>query len=154
MATKYVIVSDLSGSPIDENEQARLVVLDHPDLNYPVKLDVAESEIAGLASETSFVVVEVTRGGKTERLVLSTETFNSLFKGDVAGTLRNAERVNADGRRGRGRPRGSGSGQPARRDPEQLKAIRTWARQNGWPDLGERGRIPREAEDAYEAAHR
>ena len=29
-------------------------------------------------------------------------------------------------------------------------AIRSWARANGWPDLGDRGRIPREVLEAYE----
>lgn len=30
-------------------------------------------------------------------------------------------------------------------------AIRAWARANGWPDLGDRGRIPGEVRDAYAA---
>lgn len=32
-------------------------------------------------------------------------------------------------------------------------AIRAWARSNGWPGLGDRGRIPGEATAAYRAAH-
>lgn len=42
------------------------------------------------------------------------------------------------------------SGRPAatRRDPEQLTAIRTWARQNGF-QVSDRGRIPAEVEAAY-----
>lgn len=46
-------------------------------------------------------------------------------------------------------------GQPKRnnpspnRDPESA-AIRDWARQNGWPDIGERGRIPEDVKEAYE----
>jgi Lsr2 len=36
---------------------------------------------------------------------------------------------------------------------EELSAVREWARQNGWPNLGERGRIPGEVEAAYDAAH-
>lgn len=36
---------------------------------------------------------------------------------------------------------------------ENLNAkIRTWARANGWPDLGERGRIPEDAVEKYNAA--
>lgn len=42
---------------------------------------------------------------------------------------------------------------PAKRDPSQTQAIRDWARENGWPDLGNRGRIPRQVEEAFEAAH-
>ncbi len=38
-------------------------------------------------------------------------------------------------------------------DRERLKAIRDWARQNGHPDLGDRGRIPAAIVVAYDAAH-
>lgn len=54
---------------------------------------------------------------------------------------------------GAGRPRGSGGGgQKPRRDKAQVDAIRQWARANGWPDLGDRGRIPYAAEEAYNKA--
>jgi hypothetical protein len=39
-------------------------------------------------------------------------------------------------------------------DRERLKAIREWARKNGYPDLSERGRIPQRIIDEYEAAKR
>lgn len=49
----------------------------------------------------------------------------------------------------------AGASTPARSsaDRERLKAIRDWARQNGHPDLGDRGRIPQAIVAAYEAAH-
>jgi hypothetical protein len=53
-----------------------------------------------------------------------------------------------------GRARSNGSGvsapkrSPARRDPEQVKAIRDWARSAGYA-LSDRGRIPSEIEAAY-----
>jgi hypothetical protein len=31
--------------------------------------------------------------------------------------------------------------------------VREWARSNGWPDLGDRGRVPAEVQTAYDAAH-
>ncbi|GGO90908.1 Lsr2 family protein [Nocardioides phosphati] len=31
--------------------------------------------------------------------------------------------------------------------------VRDWARANGWPDLGDRGRVPGEVQQAYDAAH-
>lgn len=37
------------------------------------------------------------------------------------------------------------------RDKNQL--IREWARKNGRPDLSDRGRLPAEVRDAYNAAH-
>ena len=49
----------------------------------------------------------------------------------------------------------AGTATPARSsaDRERLKAIREWARQNGHPDLGDRGRIPQTVVAAYDAAH-
>jgi hypothetical protein len=38
-------------------------------------------------------------------------------------------------------------------DRERLKSIREWARENGHPDLGDRGRIPQAIVAAYDAAH-
>ena len=48
-----------------------------------------------------------------------------------------------------------GAGTPARTsaDRERLKGIRDWARKNGHPDLGDRGRIPQAIVAAYDAAH-
>jgi hypothetical protein len=56
---------------------------------------------------------------------------------------------------GGGRSRGSGgrrSGRPSRSDREQTQAIREWARKNGFK-IGEKGRIPGEVLDAYNAKH-
>lgn len=49
----------------------------------------------------------------------------------------------------------SGAATPARSsaDRERLKAIRDWARQNGHPNLGDRGRVPQAIVAAYDAAH-
>ena len=49
----------------------------------------------------------------------------------------------------------AGTSTPARSsaDRERLKAIRDWARQNGHPDLGDRGRVPQAVVAAYDAAH-
>ncbi|HEV2071988.1 MAG TPA: histone-like nucleoid-structuring protein Lsr2, partial [Acidimicrobiales bacterium] len=38
-------------------------------------------------------------------------------------------------------------------DRERLRAIREWARENGYPELGNRGRIPQHIVAEYEAAH-
>jgi hypothetical protein len=43
---------------------------------------------------------------------------------------------------------GRATRRPTRRDPIQVAAIRSWARDNGY-DISDRGRIPREVEDAY-----
>jgi len=67
------------------------------------------------------------------------------------------------GRRGRrggssddgGAASAGGGPAPARSsaDRERLKAIRDWARANGHPNLGDRGRIPAAIVEEYEAAH-
>ena len=50
---------------------------------------------------------------------------------------------------------GAGAVAPSRSssDRERLKAIRDWARQNGHPNLGDRGRIPQAIVAAYDEAH-
>ena len=36
---------------------------------------------------------------------------------------------------------------------EQSVATRVWARNHGWPDMGDRGRIPVAVQSAFDAAH-
>jgi hypothetical protein len=71
---------------------------------------------------------------------------------DNAAKLRNTLSVYiANGRRtparGNGGPRRS-----TRADREQTAAIRDWARKNGF-DIGDKGRIPSSAIEAYHSAH-
>jgi hypothetical protein len=42
---------------------------------------------------------------------------------------------------------------PAAKKPSagSTKEIREWARANGWPDLGNRGRVPADVQRAYDA---
>ena len=47
----------------------------------------------------------------------------------------------------------AGASRRATADRERLRSIREWARDNGYPDLGNRGRIPQNIVDEYEAAH-
>ncbi|WP_322544559.1 Lsr2 family protein [Rhodococcoides fascians] len=46
----------------------------------------------------------------------------------------------------------SAGGAPAKRDPEQTRAIRQWAFDQGY-EISERGRIPADIEEAYNTAH-
>jgi hypothetical protein len=75
---------------------------------------------------------------------------------DNAGKLRDAfADVIASGRRVGGRVKRSNVAPSAARptvDREQTKAIREWARQNGF-ELSDRGRIPSNVIEAFEAAH-
>ncbi|WP_415977488.1 histone-like nucleoid-structuring protein Lsr2 [Rhodococcus sp. 077-4] len=46
----------------------------------------------------------------------------------------------------------STAGVPVKRDPAQTRAIRQWAADEGHP-ISDRGRIPADIEEAYNAAH-
>ena len=48
---------------------------------------------------------------------------------------------------------GAASSPRSSADRERLKAIREWARENGHPNLGDRGRVPQAIVGAYDAAH-
>lgn len=65
----------------------------------------------------------------------------------AVGAARRARAASADGGSDMKSSRG-----PARRDKEQLGAIREWARANGHK-VSDRGRIPGEIEAAFQAAH-
>ncbi len=69
------------------------------------------------------------------------EEFNNVMQGYIASARR------ADG--ASRRPRAVAS-RPARED---LGAVREWGRENGFA-ISDRGRIPGEVRDAYEAAHK
>lgn len=63
-----------------------------------------------------------------------------------SGGDRRRRAASTDDGMGASAPRSSG-------DRERLKTIRDWARKNGHPNLGDRGRIPQVVVAAYEAAH-
>lgn len=65
------------------------------------------------------------------------------------GTGRRSRRATASSASSAG-PRSSSGTTP---DRERLRTIREWARENGYPELGNRGRIPQHIVDEYEAAH-
>src|SRR3954452_18696449 len=102
--------------------------------------------------------------GETVTFGLDGATYEIDLTDQNARQLRNAVQVYiANARRvsgGRGRPAGlanvptqrRGGSSSGKRDPQQTKAIKEWARANGH-EVAERGRIPQRVIDAYEAAH-
>jgi hypothetical protein len=57
------------------------------------------------------------------------------------------------GRKRKPSPAGAATtGTPAKRDPAQTRAIRQWAADEGY-EISDRGRIPADIEEAYNAAH-
>ena len=69
-----------------------------------------------------------------------------------SGGGRRSSRRAGGGDEGAGASTASGPARSAA-DRERLKAIRDWARENGHPNLGDRGRIPQAIVAAYDAAH-
>lgn len=102
MSKQLFTVSDLSGQPILNDEDAvAIIVHDHPSLEHAVQLDASVDEISsveGLAQE--FVLIElVSQGGDTrQRAVLELAQFDKLFDGDPQETLLGAEAYDYGGR--------------------------------------------------------
>jgi Lsr2 len=102
--------------------------------------------------------------GETVTFGLDGATYEIDLTHENAQQLRNAVQVYiANARRvsgGRGRPAAPanvptqrrGGASSGKRDPEQTKAIKEWARANGHK-VAERGRISQSVIEAYEAAH-
>jgi len=122
MATKTVKVSDLTGEEIGGEENlARLVVEEHPNLPGSVTLEVLPEEVEDqLPVEQNFVRVTYFppsgNGGEERSLVLSVEEFNSLSTDfDMETILEDAlrEQQEREGRRrGRRGRRGTGERRP------------------------------------------
>src|SRR5215211_5057232 len=111
MATKTVKVSDLSGEEIGGEENlARLVVEEHPNLEDSVTLEVLPEEVENQLPEVqNFVRVTYFppsgNGGEERSLVLSVEQFNSLSTDwDMETVLQDALREQQEREdKGRGR---------------------------------------------------
>lgn len=95
----------------------------------------------------------------------ATETFVFSYDGkawEIDLNAENAANIRADldkwqqhARRASSAPRtavGSAKKRSASRSPEQLNAIRSWARENGY-EVSDRGRLAKNVEDAYKQAH-
>src|SRR5215208_4878707 len=122
MATKTVKVSDLTGEEIGAEENlARIVVEEHPNLEDSVTLEVLPEEVEDqLPVEQNFVRVTYFppsgNGGEERSLVMSVEELNSLSTDfDMDTVLEDAlrEQQEREGRRrGRRGRRGTGERRP------------------------------------------
>lgn len=117
MAQRVVTVSDLSGSDIPQGEEAKINVLEYPELSQQVVVDASQTDVDRLKLEAQpFALVEIVNSdGSTERLALSVDSFKRNFKSDVDEVLAGAETLHkttpgAEVARRRGRrPRGEGA---------------------------------------------
>jgi hypothetical protein len=96
MAKKMMVISDLTGEPIkNDNDAVTIVLWDHPLLEEPVQLDANKSEVAKLkGTGKDYAVVELLSDGgdTTERMVLELAEFEKLFKVEVDEALQSAEK--------------------------------------------------------------
>lgn len=95
MALRQVIVSDISGTDVPDDEHARIVVTDHPQLRgAPVELDVTTAEAQRFQTSTiDLVTLEIHEPNRPKRHVaLEASAFASLFSGvdmdDLIGRAR------------------------------------------------------------------
>ena len=157
-----IVSSDLTGKEIGKPEEvAEMRVLTHPLLDAPVRLDAYVLEVAGLEnSQREMVTIELALPNTpAERLLLDRDTFDQLFRSDVAEVLSSAtayQPASTSEVKRRTRP-SENSTKSVSATPsmsrEQREAIRTWANANGFT-VGDRGRIAANIVAAFEAAHR
>jgi hypothetical protein len=97
MATRQVIISDLSGKDVDEQEHVRLVITEHPLLGRgSAELDISKSEADRFQSASiELVHAEVHAPNEPRRhVVMLAEQFNAQFTDmDVVEVLGRAVRV-------------------------------------------------------------
>lgn len=147
MATRQVVISDISGTLVPDGDEVKVVVTKFPNLDTPVSLDAAEVELKGLGDDDElYVVLEVHRADEVEERVVTYQQFTSLFKSgtDVATVIANAAPVKT--------ARASSANGAAKRSKEELDEIRAWAKQNGHK-VADKGRIAQEVVDAYSIAN-
>jgi hypothetical protein len=80
MAVKQVVVSDISGVELDDDDHARVVV-QHPDIAGPLELDISTAEAAKLTETTlRLVALTVLEPNKPPRAVqMETKVLDRLF---------------------------------------------------------------------------
>ena len=165
MAQKISFVSDLTGKEIpDDSEHASLVILSHPKLADSVRIDAHVLEAASLKDESvDLVNVQIHLPSyPPEEVWIPLAKFDKLFsKGvDPQVVLETAAAalpsVTAP-RRGRpagstNKPAGTRKSTSSGRTPEELQAIRDWARGQGM-EVSNRGRIKADIQLAFDQAH-
>lgn len=112
MAKITINVSDLTHEPIDEEQPAaQLIVEHHPDYQEPITLDVLPQEVervfAGQEEQQYVVLRYVPQNGDSRQVVMLLEEFNTLATvSDMQKVLEAAKRNQQQEQRGRGSRRG------------------------------------------------
>lgn len=95
MAIKSLVVSDISSTELTDETHARVVV-EHPDMSFPIELDISTEE-AEKFQNTALRLVTVTvytPGAAARTAVIETKTLDKLFGANV-----NFDAVLAGGRK-------------------------------------------------------
>lgn len=108
-----------------------------------------------MAQKTVITYIDDLDGGRADETVqfaLDGTTYEIDLSAKHAATFRKAFASHIEVARVTSRTAKKSSSKKASRD--DLAAIRAWARKNGWKDLPQRGRIPGEVRNAYDARNR
>ncbi|MET9119882.1 Lsr2 family protein [Streptomyces sp. NPDC004528] len=108
-----------------------------------------------MAQKVQVTLVDDLDGSDADETVtfgLDGSTYEIDLTGANADRLRKALTPYREAGRRTGNRRG---GKPAKRTQvgSDATTIRAWAKSNGWPNLSNRGRVPADVRDAFEAAH-
>lgn len=94
MATRQVILSDISGTELTDDTHVKVIVK-HPDFNYPLELDLSSDEASKIVeSPLRLVTFTIYESNKAPREVTAeTKTVDKLFANfdDVLASARRAE---------------------------------------------------------------
>ncbi|MDQ3960570.1 MAG: hypothetical protein M3255_09960 [Pseudomonadota bacterium] len=134
MARVEIRVSDLTRQPIEDEEQAARLIVEHPDYPEPIGLDVLPDEVKPYLDEeaTQFVVLSLEEPDNPhpdKRYAMALDDFNELFQtGDSETALNEAfaqqqeeQRQQRSRRKGAGR---RGGRQRQQREPRQRRQER------------------------------
>ncbi len=116
MAVKHVVVSDISGEELADDDHVRVIV-QHPDIAGPVEIDVSTAEAAAMTSTTlrlaALTVYEPDRAPRTVQI--ETSALAGLFDDvDLEQILEGARRAELASLPPSQRPAGAGGGRAAR----------------------------------------
>jgi hypothetical protein len=139
MARRTVIQSDLSGKDIPEDQHVRLIVTEHPALNYGrAELDISKAEAERFQTAgIDLVHAEVhTQNEPRRHVVMLADQFNGLFKDTDVAELVNRARVTVDPARTTSAPRAKRGTGAARSDGEK----RDYSSPE-WAGVEHRGRV-------------
>ena len=150
MASHLTYTSDLTGKVIAESKRMSLVILTHPVIDSPVRLDADVQDAVTLKdAATDMVQVEIRLpNSEPEWVWVPLTKFQELFSQgiDSQEVMEKAEHVES------AVPEQRQVRVARRRSSEEYQAIREWARSQG-NQVAERGRLPADVIAAYDEAH-